>query len=970
MKDKKDILIDAIGKVNEKYIENSMSSDKEPSLLIDDLITAQSGNVYEVKPVPQPEKKKFPVRMAVLSGLAAALMISAAALVINKLGAGKIEAGGNATGTDNTGTNAVISTDAPVTTVSMVPVDEDDVKERIQLDYLKSKYPEYFECSTFKGLEIYPTKDDTGYLMFRLASGTDMIKTEEQINALPAISGEDLRLILDWYREKDPDVVIFVLDPDNYGQELHDSEINDMLGLDSVNDDAVPSESADEADGWDGTAMFRKYEEDDNGVSVPWFDPYSSDNPGEDWLYFKKMTVTDGKLYTDVYLCGMSVFADRDDPNIMYGRLHVVIYEPGTGNLVTWIDVNDFPDIYLQGQDEHLYSFRSDRLSDYFDIFTFRDPDGNKEYNVIKTAYGTYGEGFDTRFWLLNEDGTLGKFNYNFEKLAEGFKTDGGVMLSHSLAYLENQLFDLTDTINGTMVRFDFENHELWIAEPGDPGTPDTNPVMAVTDDIVLPTDDGTSEDVITVDDKTVVTNYYELVKATFEVQTQSIYKHEPNPGENAPWYRMVCVNGNVYSQETVGLSAENFLKEIEGLSVDTETFRQLIKPYCDGDTLIPEKMTTGAAGSSTAVSFLDNKPLNGKYYYLNESYVLGTVDDGKNFLVFKIDTKHTTYRKIIELLWRNYNIRNSMAVVIVKDFDTYEEYIKIIDTEDHLKQISALIKKEVPGSDGLYRTVTRQQEEASWLPITSVTHNKDNTQMYYERIEQIDAYNKAFDDGIYSGVLAYAEGDYDAIADEIAELGAKEEAERLRKEFAQIHSNGLSFDMITPYDSIFDLVKLHKYDDYASYFRITDSIILERYKYSDIGGDSFEYRILTKEPQLTAVRRVVIYLRNFPYLNLNGMHFEGSDFPVLDIDTGFGVYDGEKLIIDWDYIKTPGSTEPNASFIFIADTPIPGWQNNYSEWAALVTEYLCRETGIPEDRLTVTSNPIDFGDIPTYDPF
>ena len=67
MKDRKEILMDAIGKVNEKYIENSMSKDKAPSLLIDDYITSQSGNAYEVKPVPMPEKRKFPVKTAVFT---------------------------------------------------------------------------------------------------------------------------------------------------------------------------------------------------------------------------------------------------------------------------------------------------------------------------------------------------------------------------------------------------------------------------------------------------------------------------------------------------------------------------------------------------------------------------------------------------------------------------------------------------------------------------------------------------------------------------------------------------------------------------------------------------------------------------------------------------------------------------------------------------------------------------------------
>ena len=966
MKDKKEILIDAIGKVNDKYIENSMSTDKASSLLIDDLISAQSGNAYEVKPVPQPEKKKFPVKMAVLTGLAAALMITAAGVVINRLGAGKIEVGGGNSTT--TATSAV--TDVPaVTTDDDLPPESD--KQR-RLEYLRNKYPGYFECSAFKGLEVYADKGDDGEWQLRLMGGTNRNKTTDEVTALPPASVSEMRTILDWYREQSQEAndFIFLLDPYTMS-EIYDRELIEALGLDRVNGDAVPTDTVNGQDDtvYDGNDIrtFRSYNEISGENTIPVFDPYSGEYDGMDRLYFKKMAVTDGMQYINVYLAGMDVSADADDPHLFYGRLYVLITEPGTDNIVSWFDVYDYPDIYLQGSDVHLYSFRTDRLSDYFDIFTFRDSAGNMEHNVIKTAYGTYGEGFDTGFRLLNKDGTIEKFNYNFERLAEGFKTDGGVMLSHSLAYPENIPFDLVDTINGTMLRFDFENRELWVAEPGDPGTPDTTPDVAEADDIVLPADDGTPEDVLTVDDLTVIPNYNELVTATFEIQTQTIYRHDPNPGENPPWYSLAVIGGNVYSMETFDITAETFLKETEDMYVDTDYFRQVIKQYCEGDALVPDKLEDGSAIKVTAAGFLDNEPLRGTYYYLNENYVLSTYDSGKSFRVYKLDATHTKFRKIIELLWDRHRSTNTpydetryfphVMAVMTKDFDTDEEYLKIIN-DGKLDKIKSAITEEVPGAEGLYRLVTPEQEKADWLPVTELRDLGEGA-LAYENTSQVDGYNVAFDCGVYSDGATYYDSttydlytEYDAIADRLTELGAGEAAEKFREEAKTAASNGFSFETVTAYDSILDYVKLG--NRWSIYWKITDDIIIEyflNYNGEPYPLDGDLVRILTKEPQLTRVRNIVNYFR------------DRRETTMYHNDTGGEVYYKiDQLYVIWDKLKTPGSTEPNAKFLVLTD------REEYADYIREYAQY--NQIDIPGDRLTITSNPIDLGDIPTYDPF
>ncbi len=138
-------------------------------------------------------------------------------------------------------------------------------------------------------------------------------------------------------------------------------------------------------------------------------------------------------------------------------------------------------------------------------------------------------------------------------------------------------------------------------------------------------------------------------------------------------------------------------------------------------------------------------------------------------------------------------------------------------------------------------------------------------------------------------------------------------------------------------------------------YLKITDDIIIEQIA-ADKNDPDPEMRILTKEPQLTALRSAVIYFRSFPSLDFK--------------ESSFRQYTGERLIVDWDYMKTPGSSEPNATFTFIAETSDPEMQNSYDEWRENVRNYICAMGLIPRDRLTVTSDPVDFGDIPGYEPF
>lgn len=61
---------------------------------------------------------------------------------------------------------------------------------------LQSRFPDYFGLSTFKGLELYAF--DEGYV---LMTGTNREKTEEEINALPRATAEEMKEILKSYHE-------------------------------------------------------------------------------------------------------------------------------------------------------------------------------------------------------------------------------------------------------------------------------------------------------------------------------------------------------------------------------------------------------------------------------------------------------------------------------------------------------------------------------------------------------------------------------------------------------------------------------------------------------------------------------------------------------------------------------------------------------------------------------------------------
>ena len=942
MRDHTDILIDAIGKVDEKYIEKSVPSGISGKTISERLIHDNGTTVVQLgeAPVRQDNKSRFPVGTAIFTGIAAALIIAAATAAITIFGPGKIDVSGS----QGTNTEAITTTGG-----SFIDITEDPYAA------LKEKFPEYFRCSAFKGLEVYAWKDSFGLYKFGLMGGTNRNKTDEELDALPPATAEEMREILNYYKEQNGDsetLSVFVIDRDN--GTVDDNELRLMLGLSVI--DAEPTTTTvptvTEEYPIEDIRHYRSLENASEQNGLPCLDTDSTESiRGLSGICFQMVQV--GDMW--VYLTAEDVFADKDDPDLLYGRLEAVMTLPGSFKTNYSVDiVEDIENmegaIRLPGTDYYVYPFRRSELSNYFYVFGFADDidSGNVIANVLMTAYGDMENGYRSRFCILKEEGYYGDQVELLGIKDELNATTGtDILLSDDIHWSVPPEMFLIDLKKDLKLTFAPETKIVVVTRASDHTQPD-----AVIDDepetTVLPPETD-SEDTVIVDDDFVIDTH---VHKSFEIQEQCIYKHEPNPGQNIPWRGTICVGGYTYSYETFEISAETFLYDIRDAYVNTDAFKKRISPYCEGDALLSGKLMANVKNAGTPVDFITNETVSGQYFSLGKDYILGTFDNGSSFVIYQRNEKYTDLRKMTEYLWTVFTSAEHPAVVMVMDWDTKSEYLKVIDTQENLDEIQEAFSTLVPDYQTLYMGVTPEQEKASWLPVTSVTTRNDQTDYY----PIPDQYNVAFDTGVYSFTAGYRHDQYDQyedLAQELENLGAVKEAAQFREDLKGLMANGWSFEWVTPYDSLLDPIKLGKRKE--SYLKITDDIIMVQY-YNNNPDDPYpDLGLLTKDTQLTALRRAVNYFRLFPSLNMYGQLF--------------GEYVGEKLIVDWE-LKTPGSTEPNASFIFIADTPDPEWGNKYDEWAALVKEYLCRDTGIPEDKLTITCDPIDFGDIPTYEPF
>lgn len=120
-------------------------------------------------------------------------------------------------------------------TVQAKQVQTEEIKE------LREKYPEFFDLSTFKGLEVYVCQFAENNYHFGLMEGTNREKTLGEIMALKSATAEEMALILSTYDIEDRNICVilwhhpfssYLITEDTVKDPKYLSNIRAMLGLD------------------------------------------------------------------------------------------------------------------------------------------------------------------------------------------------------------------------------------------------------------------------------------------------------------------------------------------------------------------------------------------------------------------------------------------------------------------------------------------------------------------------------------------------------------------------------------------------------------------------------------------------------------------------------------------------------------------------------------------------------------------
>lgn len=110
---------------------------------------------------------------------------------------------------------------------SMLSVPEQTVETKSKIEEIRAKYPEYFELSSFKGIEVYVWQMSEDSYHCGMMSGTNRNKTDEEIwdLAKKPLSIEEAKMILNELGVKKEEVFIIpVVQPfSSYRYEIDDA---------------------------------------------------------------------------------------------------------------------------------------------------------------------------------------------------------------------------------------------------------------------------------------------------------------------------------------------------------------------------------------------------------------------------------------------------------------------------------------------------------------------------------------------------------------------------------------------------------------------------------------------------------------------------------------------------------------------------------------------------------------------------
>jgi hypothetical protein len=96
------------------------------------------------------------------------------------------------------------------TVTSSETTSEEDTQSPVDTALLREKYPEYFELSNFKGIEVYVWQMSQDSYLCGLMSGTNRNKTDEEIAALSekALEINEAKAILDYLGVKGTYIIV------------------------------------------------------------------------------------------------------------------------------------------------------------------------------------------------------------------------------------------------------------------------------------------------------------------------------------------------------------------------------------------------------------------------------------------------------------------------------------------------------------------------------------------------------------------------------------------------------------------------------------------------------------------------------------------------------------------------------------------------------------------------------------------
>lgn len=94
--------------------------------------------------------------------------------------------------------------------ISLTSKPEQTVETKSQIEELRAKYPEYFEMSSFKGIEVYVWEMAEGSYHCGMMSGTNRNKTQEEIwdLAQKQLTIGEAKLILKELGVKKEDIIV------------------------------------------------------------------------------------------------------------------------------------------------------------------------------------------------------------------------------------------------------------------------------------------------------------------------------------------------------------------------------------------------------------------------------------------------------------------------------------------------------------------------------------------------------------------------------------------------------------------------------------------------------------------------------------------------------------------------------------------------------------------------------------------